>query len=735
MTTEYTGANEETMDIEGQEAPATEDIATEETAAEQVELEAELEAAEEDEAAEAAETEHVVTFDDFDLNDDVMAAIRQMGYTTPTPVQAQAIPLILEGHDVIAAAQTGTGKTAAFTLPVLNNLGHYKRGRGPLALIVTPTRELAQQIDNVARTVGKKTGHYVLTVVGGVSYNPQINGLRRGVDVLVATPGRLLDLYDRMALQLDDIEVLVLDEADRMLDMGFWPDVKQIIDCLPQDRQTLLFSATIDDSVMKTIGGEVKDPKFVEIAHKGTAAETVEQFVIPVSQNQKTELLEYVLDEKGADRVIVFTRTKSRAEVLAERLNREGFSAEAIHGDRSQGQRSRALRMFREGRVGVLVATDVLARGIDVSDVDHVINYDVPMDPEDYIHRIGRTGRAGEEGFSITFVTNEELYDLYDIEYLMQKTVDEMELPEFDFDDRRPELDPDRDPTVRPRRGGKGRGRGRGRSGRGGRGGDRRDRGGERRYGGGRDRHSEMGNRERTERQERRSERIARDEAMLTGEAPKPRTETGSGMPNREERRAARIAERDRKYGRSERDERGGYRGDRRDDRGERHGDRGGRGFGRDRDRERDGYRGRDDRGERGYGRDRDRSERGGYRDDRGYRGDRRDDRGYGERGGDRYGNRGGGYRGGDRERTYGRDRGERGGYRADRRDDRGYGNDRGYRGDDRSERRDGHRGYGDDRGYRSGKPQGGYPKAKGGMSPKEYGMSRHRKPGDRGGE
>ena len=679
----------------------------------------------------------MATFEELGLGEKVMAAINQMGYTEATPVQEQAIPLVLAGNDVIAAAQTGTGKTAAFTLPVLDKLGHYQKGHGPLALIVTPTRELAQQIDTVARTVGRKTGHYILTVVGGVSYNPQINGLRRGVDVLVATPGRLLDLYDRGALQLDDIQVLVLDEADRMLDMGFWPDVKQIIDALPAERQTLLFSATIDDSVMRTIGGEVKDPKFVEIAHKGTAAETVEQFIIPVSQGQKTELLEYVLDEKGSERVIVFTRTKARAEVLAERLNREGFSAEAIHGDRSQGQRSRALKMFREGRVGILVATDVLARGIDVSDVDHVINYDVPMDPEDYIHRIGRTGRAGEEGFSITFVSRDEEFDLYDIEYLMKKTVGEMDLPEFGFDDKRPELDPDRDPTQRPRRGGKGRGRGRGGRG-GGRGGYRGerfergergygDRGGRGGYRGGRDRHADDGNFDRTERQERRGEQMAQSDAVLSGEAPKPRSEQGEGMPDRDERRAARIAERDRKDAErreQERNERrengygerrsGGYRGGR-DDRGYGRG-----GYG---DRDRGGYRG--DRG--GYRRD-DRDDRGGYRGGR-------DDRGYG-RGG--YGDRDrGGYRRDDRDdRGYGRD--DRGGYRGGR-DDRGYGRggDRGYSRDNGGERRDGHRSEGgysrsENRGYGDRGADRGYSRGNG-STPKQYGMQHSHKPGDRG--
>ena len=614
----------------------------------------------------------MATFAELGLGEKVMSAVNQMGYTEATPVQEQAIPLVLAGHDVIAAAQTGTGKTAAFTLPTLDKLGHYKKGHGPLCLIVTPTRELAQQIDSVARTVGKKTGHFVLTVVGGVSYNPQINGLRRGVDVLVATPGRLLDLYDRGALQLDDVEVLVLDEADRMLDMGFWPDVKQIIDALPRERQTLLFSATLDDSIMKTIGAEVTDPQFIEIAHKGTAAETVEQFVIPVAQNQKNDLLEYVLDEKGADRVIIFTRTKSRAEVLAERLNREGFSAEAIHGDRSQGQRSRALKNFRDGRVGVLVATDVLARGIDVSDVDHVINYDVPMDPEDYIHRIGRTGRAGEAGFAITFVTRDDLKDLYDIEYLMKRTVEEMELEGFDFDERRPELDPDRDPTQRPRRGGKGGGRNRGR----GRNSERRDRGDRFEQRGGmrgrnidrslspRERHSSEGNRQRVERQEHLAERSEREDRVLNGGEP------SRGYANREERRAERFERREAQYGNRGRDE-------------------------------------RDDRGGRSY----DRSDRGNRGTDRG--------RSY-DRGGDRYDRNS---RGGDRNERGGfRDRYERSGS-SERRD--GHRSDRNDRGN-RSQSRYGS----NDRGDRFG---GG---KSNGSSPKQYGMQRSsRKPGDRGGD
>ncbi len=671
----------------------------------------------------------MATFEDLGLSEKTLAAVHQMGYTTPTPVQEQAIPLVLAGHDVLAAAQTGTGKTAAFTLPVLDKLGHFKKGQGPLCLIITPTRELAQQIDTVARAVGKKTGHWVLTVVGGLSYRPQINGLRRGVDVLVATPGRLIDLYEQGALQLDSIETLVLDEADRMLDMGFWPDVKRIIDVLPEQRQTLLFSATLDESVMKTIGGEVHDPQYVEIAHKGTAAETVEQFVAPVSQMQKPDLLHDVLEQKGHQRVIIFTRTKFRAETLAERLWRDGYETEAIHGDRSQAQRSRALKAFRDGRVDIIVATDVLARGIDVSDVNYVINYDVPMDPEDYIHRIGRTGRAGEEGFAITFVTRDELFDFYNIEYLMKKVVPTLEMEGYEPAEDAPELDPDRDCEQRPRRGG---GRKKGRGGRGGRGGgrggrdefreDRRDRDGfrgERRGGdrGGRPRHGEDGNFERTRRQTEHVEKVVREEAAFTG-APMPSKGERPTMPmNREERRSERFGDRDRgERGYRGRSERGGY--GERSDRGERGGYRG------DRDRGDRGYGRRDDRG---YG-ERDRSDRGGYR------GDRDRDRGYGERSdrGDR-----GGYRGGRSDR--GGDRGYRG------HDDRG---DRGYRGgrDDRGS----NRGYGErsgsDRGYRSGSKggssrvsskysSGGYKTGNPG-SPKAYGESLHkdRRPGDRGG-
>ena len=670
--------------------------------------------------------ETMATFNELGLSEKTLAAVEAMGYTEATPVQEQAIPLVLAGHDVLAAAQTGTGKTAAFTLPVLDKLGHFKRGQGPLALIITPTRELAQQIDTVARAVGKKTGHWVLTVVGGLSYRPQINGLRRGVDVLVATPGRLIDLYEQGALQLDSVQVLVLDEADRMLDMGFWPDVKRIIDVLPEERQTLLFSATLDESVMKTIGNEVHDPQYVEIAHKGTAAETVEQFVVPVSSMQKPDLLKAVLDEKGHQSVIIFTRTKFRAENLAERLWREGFETEAIHGDRSQAQRSRALKAFRDGRVDIIVATDVLARGIDVSGVNYVINFDVPMDPEDYIHRIGRTGRAGEEGFAITFVTREELFDLYNIEFLMQKTVPTLDVPDFDFDDNAPYLDPERTCDRRPRKGGKGGRKG----GRGGRGGDRGGRGGfreERRdrdgfrgersgdrggFRGGRPRHGEEGNFERTRRQSDHVENVVRADAALTGEQA-PRRDERPSFPSNDSGRPAR---RDRGY-RSEdrgfeRSERGGFR----EDRGG-YGDRGGRGG-------RGGY-GSSERGGRGgYG---GRSEdRGGYRgssDDRGHRGGRG---GYGSSSGEDRG-----YRDGRSDERGGSDRG----YRS--------GSDRGYRSGSGSSDRGG-RGYGDKGGssrVSSKYSSGGYKKSEGHGGkpggPRAYGESLRngsRRPGDRGG-
>ena len=374
----------------------------------------------------------MATFNDLGLSEKALSAVRRIGYAEPTPVQEAAIPLVLKHRDVIAGAQTGTGKTAAFALPAMDRLGHAKGGMGPLMLVVTPTRELAQQIGEVCTQIATSTHHRITTVVGGLSYKPQIDKLARGTDILIATPGRLIDLMDQKAVRLSEVQVLVLDEADRMLDMGFLPAVKRIAGATPKGRQTLLFSATIDGTIREVAGKMLRDPATVEISRKGDVAETVDQYIIRIAQASKPELLSAVLQEKGFEKVIVFARTRSRAESCARRLKREGFYAEAIHSDRSQAQRRRALDRFANGEVNIICATDVLARGIDVELVDYVVNYDIPEQTEDYIHRIGRTGRAGERGFAITFVTPETESHLRDIEKLVKQRIPEMELEHFD---------------------------------------------------------------------------------------------------------------------------------------------------------------------------------------------------------------------------------------------------------------------------------------------------------------
>ena len=410
-----------------------------------------------------AEEEATVRFADLGLSDAVMQAVVDMGYETPTPVQAASIPEVLAGRDILAAAQTGTGKTAAFLLPTMSKLGHVvppakkgdrgrrrrnaARGRGPLMLVITPTRELAQQIDEVCTTVAKRTGHTAVTVVGGLSYGPQKQALARGCDILVATPGRLVDLIEQGAANLDEVGVLVLDEADRMLDMGFLPQVRTIVSKCREERQTLLFSATLDEERVGAITDLVHEPARVEIAPVTSTADTVDQYVVPVSMDEKNGLLAEVLKKEGPERVIVFVRTKRRADTCVRRLARSGFKCEAIHGDRSQGQRQRALAAFRDGRVQVLVATDVLARGIDVSDVRYVINFDVPEEPTDYIHRIGRTGRAGEEGWSLTFVTKADIAEFFDIEALMGKTADMYDATGLTLGTDLPRINPDRVPA------------------------------------------------------------------------------------------------------------------------------------------------------------------------------------------------------------------------------------------------------------------------------------------------
>ncbi|MCI8305622.1 MAG: DEAD/DEAH box helicase [Enterorhabdus sp.] len=377
----------------------------------------------------------MTTFADLGLSDSVLAAVEALGYTEPTPVQAQSIPLALEGRDMIAAAKTGTGKTAAFSLPSLDRLERSDRKKAPTMLVITPTRELALQIQEVCGTIAKARGLRVANVVGGVKIEPQINRLARGVDVLIATPGRLIDLMNQKAVDLSQVQILVLDEADRMLDMGFLPSVRRIVEATPSSRQTLLFSATIDKGVLSQVDAMLNDPAIVQIAAKGETADTVEQYIARVPHTLKPDLLAALLQERGTERVIVFARTRHRADAACRKLKRAGYRAEAIHSDRSQNQRKRALDNFASGATDILVATDVLARGIDVDEVAYVVNYDVPVQAEDYVHRIGRTGRAGAEGFAVTFVAPENKPELAAIEKLIKRPIPEIEVPGFNLEE------------------------------------------------------------------------------------------------------------------------------------------------------------------------------------------------------------------------------------------------------------------------------------------------------------
>jgi ATP-dependent RNA helicase RhlE len=551
------------------------------------------------------------TFAELGLNEHILEGVRALGFQSPTPVQAQAIPQVLAGRDVIASAQTGTGKTAAFALPVLQVIEPYsrdarakagvasrlqasaneegvggdvppspdgpeviaddvaggpsvsanvdgdggvsqpkrrarrrhhkakadaaaekgtatgergkgvshaatpsdgapgqassapapakrKRSRrrrgggkasgqerkaasgdsreanpnarpfGPFALVVTPTRELAQQIEDVVSVVCSHTGQKAVVVMGGAKFDRQIRELEAGCDLLVATPGRLIDLMEHDHVSLDDVKVFVLDEADRMLDMGFWPSVRRIVAALPRERQTLLFSATIPPSIRGTVDAMLRDPVQIEIARIGETADTVEEHLCPVTQGQKTQLLETLLRTGGAageapERVLVFCRTKHRVDDLDSYLKAAGVKVDVMHADRPQKARERALERFRDGKVQVLVATDVMSRGIDVSGIDAVVNYDVPMDPEDYVHRIGRTGRAGATGHAYTFVAPDEISPLREIEYFTHKLIPVWDQPGFDYDSSRIVPNPGRS-TTKPKRtmfsGSRSRGRG-----------------------------------------------------------------------------------------------------------------------------------------------------------------------------------------------------------------------------------------------------------------------------------
>ncbi|MFH0915087.1 MAG: DEAD/DEAH box helicase [bacterium] len=374
-----------------------------------------------------------MSFSDLGLQPGLLKAVQTLGYTEPTPIQEQAIPLALAGRDLLGCAQTGTGKTAAFILPALQLMG---RRRTIGTLVVTPTRELAGQIEDVARDCAKHTGQHVAAVYGGVGYEPQMKKLRRGVELLVATPGRLLDLHQRGDVDLSHVEILVLDEADRMLDMGFWPDVKRIIRLLPPKRQNMLFSATLNRDVMRVAGPMLQDPARVEVAPSATPVEAVTQTIYPVAEMQKTDLLVRLLEKEQLDRVLVFTRTKHRADRLCRHLERSRINGAAIHSNRTQAQRQRALDGFKNGTYRVLVATDIVARGIDVDRISHVINYDLPSEAQDYVHRIGRTARAGASGTAISFLAAEQAGELRDIELLIGSTLPCRDLDDFAYAQR-----------------------------------------------------------------------------------------------------------------------------------------------------------------------------------------------------------------------------------------------------------------------------------------------------------
>lgn len=361
-------------------------------------------------------------FSELNLIAPLQRALAEQNYSVPTPIQAQTIPAALEGADILGCAQTGTGKTAAFALPILNELGIEKcnaRPNRPLALILAPTRELAIQIGDSFNTYGKHLKLKTVLVYGGVSQNNQVRSLDRGAHILVATPGRLLDLMSQGFINLEDLEMFVLDEADRMMDMGFLPDLKRIIRQLPEERQSLFFSATMAPKIRELAESMLWNPVSVNVTPKKTSVELIEQGVLFVEKSGKQNLLQNVLSQPNVERAIVFTRTKRGANVVAERLARAGIKATAIHGNKSQNARQRALDAFRNQFVQVLVATDVAARGIDIDGVTHVVNFDIPNEPESYVHRIGRTGRAGADGIALSFCSSDERSDLREIERLI----------------------------------------------------------------------------------------------------------------------------------------------------------------------------------------------------------------------------------------------------------------------------------------------------------------------------
>jgi ATP-dependent RNA helicase RhlE len=388
-------------------------------------------------SADTAENTIKMSFNELGLSEPLLKAVRDQGYDTPSPIQAQAIPAVLSGRDVMAAAQTGTGKTAGFTLPLLERLSKGGREESRVqsnnvrALVLTPTRELAAQVSDSIATYGKYLNLHSTVVFGGVKINPQMMRLRQGVDVLVATPGRLMDLCNQKAVRFSQLEVLILDEADRMLDMGFIRDIKKIIALLPKQRQNLLFSATFSSDIRALAKGMVNNPLEISVNAENSTAEKVTQWLVAVDKKRKPALLTHLIKENSWKQVLVFTKTKHGANKLTQYLEAEGLTAAAIHGNKSQGARTKALASFKDGRVQILVATDIAARGIDIDLLPQVVNFDLPNVPEDYVHRIGRTARAGNTGQAVSLVCNDDLKLLWDIEQVIQQHIERKVIDRF----------------------------------------------------------------------------------------------------------------------------------------------------------------------------------------------------------------------------------------------------------------------------------------------------------------
>jgi len=379
-----------------------------------------------------------MSFAELGLNPEILRSVQEAGYTEPTPIQKQAIPVILEGRDVMGGAQTGTGKTAGFTLPLLHKLSRWAStstspARHPVrALILAPTRELAMQVHESVQTYGKYVPLRSACIYGGVDIKPQLDELRRGVEIVVATPGRLLDHVEQRSIALNQVEFIVLDEADRMLDMGFIPDIRRILSLLPAQRQSLLFSATFSDEIKKLADTMLKSPQLIEVARRNQVSETIKHRVHPVPSSVKRELLTWLLRQDEAPQVLVFVSTKFGCSRLARQLQKEGLSADAIHGDKNQQQRTEALEGFKSGKIRILVATDVAARGLDIDDLPYVVNFELPPNAEDYVHRIGRTGRAGKQGNAISLVSPDEHLRLASIEKLIKLKIPQEVVAGFD---------------------------------------------------------------------------------------------------------------------------------------------------------------------------------------------------------------------------------------------------------------------------------------------------------------